>query len=545
MIDSTATETVGLVQQFVERTGQLYSLPAVAAEALHLTAETQVNAADLKACLEHDPALTVRILRVVNSSLFGPPRHVSDLSQALTLLGIRPLRMLVLGFSLPRELFAGLEADVLARYWRRTLVKAVAARELSEQLWHHPGDEAFLAGLVQDIGQLALIQQLGQSYLQLLEYVETYGGAVLDREQETLGFDHRVLTARLLAHWGLPQPFCHAVAVPPDEASVAQLEARDQTLAQVLHLAELIVRLVEQPHGSALSELRRTGQQYCGLNDVQLKHLLGSIDAKVQELAAVLSLALPDGQTCSELLIAAQARLAEETLSFAMGISDEASEAQIMELTGQLRREVAAAASREAIAALPRGAHSVASAAANTSNSAKVQHVITSQRRGFAGPPTTSDSSLHARVAAAIQRSRQAHQPLSIVLLEIDRFSDVLLELGPAGAAELLHWLQIAVTEWTGERSQPVVVSDSRLAAIWEDCPRGDAVRLARQVLAAAKPWSKNEFPLGCGLTLSGGVATLDHAPKNLSAAQLVEVAERCLSGAQLSGGDTAKSIDA
>src|SRR5436190_7465850 len=154
------TETVGLVQQFVERTGQLYSLPAVAAEVLRLTGEPQIDPRQLRQCIESDPALAARLLRVVNSSLFGPTRPVTDLPQALTLLGIRPLKMLVLGFSLPKELFAGLEAQVLGRYWRRSLTKAVAARELAEGCWHVPGDEPFIAGLVQDIGLLALLQQL-------------------------------------------------------------------------------------------------------------------------------------------------------------------------------------------------------------------------------------------------------------------------------------------------------------------------------------------------------------------------------------------------
>src|SRR5688572_10211847 len=104
MTKAAGTETVGLVQQFVERTGQLYSLPAAAAEVLHLTGEPTIDPRAIKACLESDPALTVRILRVVNSSLFGASRQVTDLSQALTLLGIRPLKILVLGFSLPKEL---------------------------------------------------------------------------------------------------------------------------------------------------------------------------------------------------------------------------------------------------------------------------------------------------------------------------------------------------------------------------------------------------------------------------------------------------------
>src|SRR3954464_7603140 len=173
------TETVGLVQQFVERTGQLYSLPAVAAEVLRLTGEPQIDPRELRQCIETDPALAARLLRVVNSSLFGPTRQVTDLNQALTLLGIRPLKMLVLGFSLPKELFAGLEAEALAHYWRQTLVKAIAARELCEHFWRTPGDEPFLAGLVQDIGVLALIQQLGRPYQELLSHVQTHGGSLL------------------------------------------------------------------------------------------------------------------------------------------------------------------------------------------------------------------------------------------------------------------------------------------------------------------------------------------------------------------------------
>src|SRR4029079_4127291 len=138
-VSEAGTETIGLVQQFLERAGQLYSLPAVSAEILRLTDQPQIDVRAVKKCLESDPALAARILRVANSSLFGATRHVTDLSQALTLLGIRPLKMLVLGFSLPKDLVAGLEADVLGNYWRQALTKAVAARELCEQLWHTPG----------------------------------------------------------------------------------------------------------------------------------------------------------------------------------------------------------------------------------------------------------------------------------------------------------------------------------------------------------------------------------------------------------------------
>jgi HD-like signal output (HDOD) protein len=308
MPTNTAT---GLVQQIVEGTGQLYSLPAAAAEVLRLTAEPRIDARRVRECLELDPALTARILKVVNSSLFSLSRQVTDLGQALSLLGTRPLRMLVLGFSLPKELFAELEGEVLGRYWRHSLIKAVAARELAERVWQIPGDEAFTAGLVQDIGILALCQQVGPSYVQFLDHLQQHGGNLIDRELETLGFDHAVLTARLLSHWGLPASLCAAISVPPDERAVAALAPAERALPQILHLAELAARLVEQPYGPALHDLLKVGGRYVRLTYESLQPVIAVLQQKVEQLAEVLDLALPEGESYTDLLVAAHRRLGE------------------------------------------------------------------------------------------------------------------------------------------------------------------------------------------------------------------------------------------
>ena len=167
----TSATTENLLEPLVKRARRLYTLPAVAMQVVELTSQPTIDAQALKNCVENDPALTTKILRVVNSSLFGLSRQVTDLNQALALLGTRPLKLLVLGFSLPKELLLGLPAEVLGRYWRKTVIKAVAARELAESLWRYPSDEAFITGLLQDLGMLALIQDLGDPYLRFLERV--------------------------------------------------------------------------------------------------------------------------------------------------------------------------------------------------------------------------------------------------------------------------------------------------------------------------------------------------------------------------------------
>jgi GGDEF domain-containing protein len=397
----------------------------------------------------------------------------------------------------------------------------------------------------------------------LLDQVETSGGSLLDRELETLGFDHAVLSARLLAHWGLPAGLCASVSIPPNETRIAELSPGERTLPQILHLAELLVRLIEQPHGSALGELTTIGGRYCSLTGAELEPLVQALEQKVAGLASVLALELPAGQSYVDLLVAAQQRMADESIGVVAGLAAPSGEGELLSLAGQLRSELAAACGRP-LAAAPKasmispevaaterhstsGERTRAALDANYLDRAPTKaNLVTAEYRS---PPShgmtgvVADASLLSRVSAAVQRCRQTRRPVSLALLEIDRFSDVLLELGPAGMAEVTHWLRVALADWTGQRAGATLVSDSCLAIVWEDCPRNEAVQMARHVLAAVKPWSGAEFVLRSDLTLSFGLATIEFPPKNFPSQELLDAAQRCLGGAQLSGGDTVKSI--
>lgn len=537
------THFTGLVQQFVERTGQLYSLPSVAMEVLRLTGEPKLDARALKDCLELDPALTTRILKVVNSSLFGLSRPVSDLTQALSILGTRPLRMLVLGFSLPKELFSGLSADVLSRYWRHTLIKAVAARELAENVFRTPSDEAFTAGLVQDIGLLALIQQIGEPYLRLVNHCQIHGGDILDRELEMLGFDHAVLSARLLIRWGLAAPLCSAVAVPHDQRRIMQLDAKQRQLPQILHLADLLARLVEQPFSSALHELLHAGHEYCGLTFETLRPLATSLQNKVADLADVLALELPAGERYTDLLVTAQSRLAELTASAAAELAVRSPESELLELTTDLRREVRALTEPAA------GQRRRATDFDRDPKSRRGGGIVETHPRAASTPtvvtPVAAEPGLAGRVAAAINRCRLARGPLSLALVSVDQHAELLLQLGPGGTADLLHWLRIDLAQWAGQRTAAALVGEATFALLWENCPRRDAVETVRGILSQAKNW---RMPGAVGqdvaVSLSAGVATLALPPKSFPPQQLIDSAQRCLSGVQLSGGGAVKSIE-
>ena len=296
------------LDRLVDRCGQLYSLPAVAMRVLELTESPAVDVRAIKECIENDPALTCKVLRVVNSSLFGLSREVTDLNQAIALLGINPLKLLVLGFSLPNELFVGINGDMLRRYWHHTLIKAVAAREISQTILGMPGDEAFIAGLLQDLGALVLLQELGENFARFFDAALARSTDIGETERATLEFDHATLSARLLARWKLPRALVTAVEAGQSRERIAALPPLERPTAQVLLLAELIASLLAENRTDLLSELLDRGREYLGLTHSQLSSLVAELAGKVDHLAEVLQLELPGGYDYQAILVEAHER---------------------------------------------------------------------------------------------------------------------------------------------------------------------------------------------------------------------------------------------
>jgi HD-like signal output (HDOD) protein/GGDEF domain-containing protein len=304
------TTAPALLDSLATRAGQLYTLPRVAVEVLELTSQPQVDVRRLRQVIETDPALTAKLLRVVNSSLYGLSRAVSDLNQALAVLGTKPLKLLVLGFSLPDVLLAGQAGDLLERFWQHTLTRAVAAREISQTYCQEAGDEPFIAGLLRDLGQLVLVRELGASYVDFWRSAADRGESLTALERHSLGFDHTQLTARLLEQWKMPSVLVEAVAAPDSPSARGPLPARSRELQHILHLAELSARLLAGRRLEVLPDLVEGAREWLHLDFGELKTLLAALQEKVAQLAEVMSVKSAD-INYEQVLRQAQERMSE------------------------------------------------------------------------------------------------------------------------------------------------------------------------------------------------------------------------------------------
>ncbi len=532
------------LDKIVDRCQKLYTLPMVAVRVLQLTESPSVDVRALKQCIENDPALTCKILRVVNSSLFGLSREVSDLNQALALLGINPLKLLVLGFSLPDNLFANVHRDILRRYWHHSLIKAVASREISQTIWGLPGDEPFIAGLLQDLGMLVLLQELGEPYARFLDHAFARARDVAANERKSFGFDHLQLSSQLLERWSLPRNLVQAVEIGQDHNRLAELTIVEQTLPQILHLSELLANILAENRCDLLAELLDAGHRYHRLTHLQLTRLVESLQSKVDQLAEVLCLDLPTGNNYLELLGAAHAQLsgtaeqaAGELLQHKLTTKPIADRDSKDEL--QLLGDATAMA----------GAARRVTAMSNSAMSNSVANPVLVASLGARESITTAfevDPALAGRVAAVVAACRQARCPLSLLLVEVDRYDELMLHCGAIQAERLVKSVGDACRQVDHPHAQCMQTRDLQFAVIAADCDRREAVELAGEIAGRVRLiWtSGGADETHPSMSVSIGVSSLALPPKNFPATVLIESAERCLGGARHSGGNSVKSIE-
>jgi HD-like signal output (HDOD) protein len=576
-VSAHSPQTTEAFDRLVDRAGKLYSLPAVTLEVLDLTSNPQVDLRQLKVCIERDPALTARILRVVNSSLFGLSSNVSDLNQAIALLGCRPLKLLVLGFRLPQGLFQGVAAATLKEYWHHALAKAVAARLIAERLEGIPTDEAFIAGLLQDIGILVMLQGVGDTYARFFDKVIAEKADLVAMHREVLGFDHTQLSSRMFERWGLPRLIVDAVLMPTGDQSVpsnqpTSSDDESAALASVVQLADLFATMLVNDRPDLWPRLEQLATSTGGLSHVELTDLGGLLQERVELLADALRIELPNDRDYAATMCQAHAQLSDVAAAAAVELARKdgspnslgspwCESVSLQEAVAGFEFNVAPIAgdiaSENRAAGGPQDMAPDRAASADTTPSA-TRTAAARQESGILGR-----QQLTHHLSVAVAACRRHRCPLSLLMIECrldngqandhDRYTtdthggdvhdtDVNV-VDRAASLERLLGAAIAAIDHDGCRL--LKLGPSHSAAILPNCDRRLAVELSNQLVSDVAEFAGAVGELDPDtILLSIGVSSVSLPPKNFPADRLVDGASRCLYGASASGHCGVKSIE-
>ena len=216
--------------------GALKSLPpfpAVALQLLNLLDDSDVPMKKIVDVLRVDPALSAEILRVSNSALYGLSRRIDNVSHAIVVLGTEVVKRLALTVALGRFSHSFLRNKSLRICWDHSVACALVAEELAMAM-DQPKDRAYTAGLLHDVGRLALLSCYPGEYGNLLAVARENDFDELECEQQLFDVDHCAAGEWLGRHWNLPPEFVNAIA------HHHTAEAKDKSLLSIVTAANSV-----------------------------------------------------------------------------------------------------------------------------------------------------------------------------------------------------------------------------------------------------------------------------------------------------------------
>ena len=217
---------------------ELTSLPQVLVEVLRITDDDNSGASEIAAIVMKDPALTARLLRIVNSPFYSPARQITTINQSVMTVGTRAVKAMALTAGLYRFFDSEDGALDRTRFWRHSLEVAIACREIARLCDYRPDEEAFIAGLLHDIGILVLETNFRNQFRQVWKLVET-GESLVTLEEKHWSTNHAKVGKFLMDQWGIPKLIGEAVAAHHNIFD--NNSERDQTrLARIVALGNLI-----------------------------------------------------------------------------------------------------------------------------------------------------------------------------------------------------------------------------------------------------------------------------------------------------------------
>ena len=218
---------VDALETFVASVQHLPLFTGTAMQLIRTVDQEDVTVGELSRLISTDAALVAHLLRIVNSSYYGLSRRIGTVNDALAVLGVNLIRRTVTAAVLQRPLFAYLHDTSVARtFWRHGLLCAALARHLAIQKGVD-GELAYMAGLMHDVGRLAMLMHFPQQTDVLLR-VRGDAESGIDREFARFGFDHAQVGGALLELWGLPGAIVQAAhqhedATEPEDATSASV----------------------------------------------------------------------------------------------------------------------------------------------------------------------------------------------------------------------------------------------------------------------------------------------------------------------------------
>jgi len=199
-------------QELVAGVETLMSLPAAYLNVKHVVEDPRTSTNDLAKAISADPALTARLLRIVNSPIYGFSGKIETVSRALVVLGTQQVHDLALATSVG-TVFCRMSPKLMdmKRFWRQSVYCALAARALAQLCGVLDSERLFVAGLLHSIGHLVMYEKIPDQTAAARRHAQQSQKPIYRAQRELIGCDFAQVGTALLRRWNLPASLCAAI----------------------------------------------------------------------------------------------------------------------------------------------------------------------------------------------------------------------------------------------------------------------------------------------------------------------------------------------
>ncbi len=200
-------------KEVIQNITQIGALPQTLAAVLNVINDPTAGADDIAEIISKDVSLTTRVLKMVNSSHYARRRKVTKISEAVMVMGLNSIRMLTLSSSvfgmLPEKEIA--EKLDVRRIWRHLIETATNARSISAEAGFKEPEEAFVAGILHDVGIILMLLHFKARYADMVSQPNVEKHELLEIEEKEFGFNHCDVGRELADTWKLPAPLAFSI----------------------------------------------------------------------------------------------------------------------------------------------------------------------------------------------------------------------------------------------------------------------------------------------------------------------------------------------
>jgi len=287
------------VDQQIEKMAKLPIVPQILIKLNKVATNNHASAEDLGKIILKDQALTLRILKVVNSAYYRRHRQerITTVSKAVVLIGFDGVRRLALGMSVHDMLRSAGEVPYVQDFWSHSLAGAISARLLSDRFGYPAKEEAFVAGLVHDIGKLILARCAPDIYAKLLAESPSQD-EFRARERQYFGLSHVQAGKKLAKLWGMPD-ILQGVIGDHHAHDNKPLPSGMPMLHRLVVITNRFIPLIlDQPDDTQAEAILAGLSSATGMNELEIEDFLSNVIQEYSDLAQAFELgSLPPPKT--------------------------------------------------------------------------------------------------------------------------------------------------------------------------------------------------------------------------------------------------------